>query len=82
MSEYLLQSAFLLLALERRLGSQQDVKYHPTTPYIALISKIALDNLWRHIADSAYQLGAFNAGFVHLERTTKIEQLYFHLVGL
>jgi hypothetical protein len=73
MSEDLLQSVFFLPALEGRFGSQQDVKYNTTTPHITLISKIPFNDLRRYIAYSSHQLATFNARFIHLEGSTKVE---------
>ena len=54
MSENLLKSVFFLGTPEGRLGSKENIENNSTAPEVAFVSKIAFDNLRRHVADSAH----------------------------
>jgi hypothetical protein len=54
------KSVFLSLAFEGGFGSKEDIEDNTTTPKITSISKVAFDDFWRHIADSANKFMAFH----------------------
>ena len=79
MLEDLFKGIFLFLALEGRLGGEQDIEDDSAAPQVTFACEKTSYDLRRHIADCPYQFVAFDFGTGQFIGCSKVEQLDFYL---